>query len=1224
MRLARIKVRFWILGIALTCATLLISAPIWLPWILVPSLEKMGATVGSYQKIGYTRFALNDLIWNDDTDGLHFQAHRAECPTPLFLIISLFEKDSKHSLLIEKWELSIPKPEAIESSSAAKEEDASPVALAHRVHDTLHWIAPWLINSKLTQGKFKLYEQTFYLPKINWKDRVLSAEGITQRSSEPFSLSIKDLGTSHTHFLITLPRKDLQLKGESILGKDTLSVESTLTLGDNKLSGSCIFEGDHIYPAKAELKAQDFVIQDTIVMVDGYKPWTLNLDALWDKGSYSLDLTGEAPPLTAELKAHGTLKQFHLDAFSLNAKEVTSSLNENKNREANVHFTVNLDAVDFLPATGTIKGDLSFKDIPDSPIPAASLKLIGKTVTFLGEPVKTLAVKGDLGWPSTQVTQCSIKMDKGSALDFSGKINIEEQSFENCTLELELKQRLLALLLEGSPAALSTSSFSASLNGPWRQPIYTAQGSIASLKLEYFYPLSGTFSAQGTGAHVKSTTLNLATAQGGALDILGEARFTKNSLNLKLLSGSFSGENRHTLTLEEPAVVALKWSLSGGNSAQKESTILDVKGITLTASEGTTLKASLQLEQMKSGSIQLNVEKWVKTALPLTLRMPDWTKDTEIDTLALTANWDNSPVTFSFKTKGTYTIEGDKEPLLLAIETQGDKKGIEIKTCTFTRAQETILSGQGVLPLTITPSNPDSTLAFIRKAPIKFVFSSTPAPIFWEQFGSISGIYLKDPTIDLKIKGTPDRPDGMLNLDAASIKLEKKDWPKLPLMESLDIDLTLSPKGLSIKQGSLLIEGEPASITGMLPWNEDANTPFTPELEGAQLNVNMEKAPMNTFRPWLPDFVKNEGHAKAIFTVSPPLKIKGSLQIEGASTYPISPVGSVREIQANIEFEETHIQIKTLQGMLSEHPLALKGAIDISDEKNPKFDLSLQGEGIPLVREPGVIVRGDVDLTVKTDKDTLLAGDIKLMDSVLLMDLGELVASVRTAKTSSSSTVGITTEPFSKWKLDVELEGKDFMRIRTPIFESRLSANIDLGGQLKEPIPSGTLTLHGGHVKFPFATLEVSSGTVTLPKGDPFNALLDVSAKGRTYGYDIKLDVKGTAEEPQLIFSSSPSLESGEILLLVSTGRLPDDDSDTGKQLGTLGVFIGSNILTELGMDDSSFQNRVKVKVGEDITEAGKDTIEVDYKLSDRWSIIGQYDRFDEYDLDFKVRVYSK
>jgi len=1231
MRFPRMKPRFWILGIALSCATLLFSAPVWLPWILVPSLGKLGATVASYEKIGYTRFALNDLAWDDKADGVHFKAHRIECPTPLFLVISLLEKGSKHPLLIEKWELSIPKPEALESSNATDEEDASPVALAHRVHDTLRWIAPWLIDSKLTQGKFTLYEQTFYLPRISWKDRVLSAEGITQRSSEPFSFTIKDLGTSHTHFLITLPRKDLQLKGESILGEDALSVESTLTLGDNQLSGSCLFEDDHIYPAKAELKAQDFVIQDTIVMVDGYKPWTLNLDALWDKGTYSLNLTGEAlsqkekaPPLTAQLKAHGTLKQFYLDAFSLNAKEVTSSLNENKDREANVHFTINLDAVDFLPATGSIKGDLFFKDIPDSPIPAASLKLAGKSVTFLGEPVKTLAVKGELGWPTTQVKQCSIKMDKGSALEFSGKINIEEQTFENCTLALDLKQKFLALLLEGSPAALSASSFNASLNGPWTRPNYTAQGSVASLDLEHFYPLSGTFNAQGTGAHITNTTLNLTTEQSGALDVSGEASFTKNSLNLKLLSGSFSGENRHTLALEEPTVVRLKWSLPGGNSAQKTNNTFDLKNITLKAKEGTTLKASLQLEKMKSGSIQLNVEKWVKTALPLTLKMPEWTKDTEIDNLALTANWDDSPITFSFKTEGAYTIEGDKEPLLLSIETQGNKKGIEIKTCTFNRAQETILSGQGILPLTITPSNPENTLAFIRKAPIKFTFSSTPAPVFWEQFGSLTGIYLKDPTIDLKIKGSPDRPDGMLNLDAASIKLEKQDWPKLPQMESLDIDLTLSPQGLSIKQGSLLIEGEPASITGTLPWNKDADTPFTPEIKGARLNVNMEKAPMNTFRPWLPDFVKNEGYAKAIFTVSPPLKIKGSLQIEGAATYPINPVGSVREIQANIEFEESHIQIKTLQGMLSEHPLSLKGAVDISDEKNPKFDLSLQGKSIPLIREPGVIVRGDIDLTVKTEKDTVLAGDIKLMDSVLLMDLGELVASVRTAKTSSSSSAGITTKPFSEWKLDVELEGKDFMRIRTPIFESRLSANIDLGGQLKEPIPSGTLTLHGGYVKFPFATLEVSSGTVTLPKGDPFNALLNISAKGRTYGYDIKLDVKGTAEEPQLIFSSSPSLESGEILLLVSTGRLPDDDSDTGKQLGTLGVFLGGNILSELGMDDSSFQNRVKVKVGEDVTEAGKDTIEVDYKLSDRWSIIGQYDRFDEYDLDFKVRVYSK
>ena len=1231
MRFPRIKPRFWVLGAALACAALFFSAPVWLPWVLIPTLGKLGATVTSYEKIGYTRFALKDLAWSESSGDLQFQADRIECPTPLFLVIGAFEKGPKYSLLIDQWELSIPKPKETGPIGSTSEDDASPVALAHKTHKTLRWIVPWLIDAKLTQGKLRLYEQTFYLPKITWNNKALSAEGITQRSSEPFSLAVRDLGSSHTYFKIILPRKDLQLKGKSVLRKDTLAIESTLILGKNKLLGSCRFEGNHLYPTQAELKTQDFVIQDNIIIVDGYKPWTLALDALWNEGSYSLSLTGEAPskkkntpPLTSSFKAHGTLERFYLDDFSLNAKEITSSLDKDESREANVHFTVNLNAIDFLPATGSIKGDLFFKDIPDSPIPTANLKLLGKAVTFLGEPVKTLAIKGKLGWPLTQVKECSIKMEQGSALEFSGEMNIEEQSFENCTLALDLKQKLLLLLLAETPATLNASSFNASLNGPWRQPDYTAQGSIDLLGLELFYPLSGSFSAEGTGAHIKKTTLNLTTEQGGALDVSGEARFSKNSLNLKLLSGSFSGENRHTLTLEDPTVVTFKWSLPGTEHPQALGNALEVNNMTLKASEGTTVKASLQLEEMKSGSIQLNVEKWMKTALPLTLKMPPWTKDTEIENFALTANWDNAPITFSLKAEGAHTIEGDHEPLLLFIDARGDKKGMKIKRCSFTRAEETVLSGQGKLPLTITPSNAKNTLAFIRKAPITFAFSSTPAPIFWEEFGTLTGIYLKDPTIELKIQGTPNRPNGMLNLDAASIKLEKQGWPKLPQMESLDIDLILTPQGISIKQGSLLIEGKPASITGTLPWNKDAHTAFIPEVNGARLDVNMEKAPMNTFRPWLPDFVKNEGYANAVFTISPPLKINGNLQIEGAATYPINPIGSMREIQANIEFEETRIQIKTLQGMLSEHPLSLQGSIDISEEQNPKFDLSIQGKSIPLARQPGVIVRGDVDLTVKTSKSTTLAGKIELMDSVLLMDLGELVASVRTAKTSSSSSIGVTAKPFSEWKLDIELEGKDFMRIRTPIFESRLSANIDLNGTLKEPIPSGTLTLHGGYVKFPFATLEVSSGSITLPKGDPFNALLDVTAKGRTSGYDIKLNAKGTAEEPQLIFSSTPSLESGEILLLVSTGRLPDDDSDTGKQLGTLGVFLGGNILSELGMDDSSFQNRIKIRVGEDITEAGKDTIEVDYQLSDRWSIIGKYDRFDEYDLDFKVRVYSK
>ena len=48
------------------------------------------------------------------------------------------------------------------------------------------------------------------------------------------------------------------------------------------------------------------------------------------------------------------------------------------------------------------------------------------------------------------------------------------------------------------------------------------------------------------------------------------------------------------------------------------------------------------------------------------------------------------------------------------------------------------------------------------------------------------------------------------------------------------------------------------------------------------------------------------------------------------------------------------------------------------------------------------------------------------------------------------------------------------------------------------------------------------------------------------------------------------------------------------------------------------------IRSGEEVTLQGRPTYEVEYKLSKDWSIVGEYDRFNQYNAGLKWRIYSK
>jgi translocation and assembly module TamB len=207
----------------------------------------------------------------------------------------------------------------------------------------------------------------------------------------------------------------------------------------------------------------------------------------------------------------------------------------------------------------------------------------------------------------------------------------------------------------------------------------------------------------------------------------------------------------------------------------------------------------------------------------------------------------------------------------------------------------------------------------------------------------------------------------------------------------------------------------------------------------------------------------------------------------------------------------------------------------------------------------------------------------------------------------------------------VTVDGAHFLKVRSPVFQGEVSANLTHQGTLKDPIALGDLKIDSGIVRFPFANLQLQQGLVNLTSQNPYHPQLLVSAISKQFGYDIRMEVSGTADAPIIQFTSNPPLSSEQIVLLITAGQMPQGAYTLTPQqrAQTVALFLGGDLLTKLGFGDQT-QQRLTIRSGEQISIQGKPTYNLEYKLTDRWAVIGEYDRFGDYNAGLKWRIYSK
>jgi translocation and assembly module TamB len=402
-------------------------------------------------------------------------------------------------------------------------------------------------------------------------------------------------------------------------------------------------------------------------------------------------------------------------------------------------------------------------------------------------------------------------------------------------------------------------------------------------------------------------------------------------------------------------------------------------------------------------------------------------------------------------------------------------------------------------------------------------------------------------------------------------------------------------------------------------------------LEEATGRVQVPAAQIAPLARFLPKTLSPQGTFQADVRIAPKLQLDGQMSVRGAATRPLASLGPVNDVETQLKLSGRRIDVRTFSGLIGGEPFGVTGSIDLAqiDPSTgvPRFALQVRGHNIPLARQPDLILRGDLDVSLSntTNDQARITGSVRLRDSVFLSDLRVLIPGKVARPRERPPYFSIDVEPIAGWVLDLRVKGERFLKVRSPFFRGEISSDLKLEGTLQEPMILGEVSVNSGVVQFPFANLDITQGLVSFTSADPYRPQLFVTAGAKTLGYDVKMEVSGKADSPVIQFTSTPPLSSEQVLLMVTAGELPRQENavSTQQRASRLALFVGRNLLSEFSSGTGS-ADRLTIRSGEYVSEQGKQTYSVEYRLNETWSIVGEYDRFGAFNAEFKWRLYSR
>lgn len=1199
-------------GLIALASLALAALPWWLGLVLPALGRSHGLTFNHYERVSYARFALETVVIR--APGTSVNLTRVEADSP---VIWLWRRTFGQPgfVIVDKWRV-----EVVANPSSPASAPAGWLPLRARLQSVFASLRPWLPRARLGAGTVRWGGGGLSVTSATWQDDTLKfhdlTSGFLNASGE---LALFPQGRDLIQFTAALNSAPIR----AILESRASDLTGQLIFQDQPALLTAHFDPAGWLPNNGSLRADAWSFPGVrLPRGEAYARVHGASRLEWRDGQLTVDFSAQgepapgrsAPPLAAKLHGRSDGATLRIETLHLTLPGLLADLTQPViidrtgkllSGDSNFTLTADLSAWPQLATQGTVTGEAHITP-GRAQFPRIGFQLAAKTLSYRDWKLSALTAAGSLEWPQLQLTAVSIDSTNGDRISGTGGWDFSTQTLHDAQLTGNVARATLAPWL---PTNLDFATLALKLraSGPLTTLAHTGEAQLTSLVVLPLKPIAFTVQWQGRDRVIEKFTAT-ATAAATRLGAVGSIDADK----LTLTELALTAPSTAALQLTQPAT--FRWKPA-----------LQFSGFVL-ANSDSSLAASFTLGD--AGQFNTAIKNLSSVALAdlVELSGPAWS----ITNLAAQGSWDHGPLSFTATAEASVALSSSQSAnLSLAI--QGDAKGIELTALQVLEGTETALRANGHLPVLLHPAGP-SHFTLLPDATLTLTARTEPTAHFWTQLQALTGIEIVAPQFTAQLEGTWAKPRGTATLRATRLAVDSaRIDTRMPDLETIELNLSGDSGGFVLDHFSASLDGQAVRASGRLPlgtgaWAKLQKTPLALLTQSAELHLEIPDANMAALARHLPDYLAPQGRLKLDLTLKPGGDFNGSLQLRDAASRPIGVLGALQDINADLLVAGRTLTLRDVNARAGGQPVTLAGTVEIPAKGQPRLDLALKGTNLPLVRQLGLLLRGDLDLRLTTPASgqTQIGGTVRLHDSLFLADVRDLLPSGERGAAGRAPYFSVEPAPFNRWRLDVAIDGDRFLRLRTALFTGVASAHFRLSGTLGNPLAIGEAVINEGNVLLPFAAFAVQQSSLRLTAENPYDLQLWLTGSTRRYGYDLRLELSGTLAAPVLSFSSNPALESKQVLLLVMAGQLPSNSGIiSDRQRATrLGAYLGQSLLGSLG-GDTTGGDRLRITTGERISQQGRETYAMEYRLDDRWSLVGEYDQFDDYNAGVKWRIFA-
>ncbi len=251
----------------------------------------------------------------------------------------------------------------------------------------------------------------------------------------------------------------------------------------------------------------------------------------------------------------------------------------------------------------------------------------------------------------------------------------------------------------------------------------------------------------------------------------------------------------------------------------------------------------------------------------------------------------------------------------------------------------------------------------------------------------------------------------------------------------------------------------------------------------------------------------------------------------------------VRGAFANDRLEVTELTARAGDGTISG-----QGFVSLSSAKGYPLQLALDLDNATLARghDLAASATGEIQLVNSATSPPTIRGRIRLPETRYRI--------VQEGSTKVATLTGVRRKPAlgrkkitgeadpisgvpSNWRLDIDLSADNQIYVTGMGLDSEWSADIRVRGTTGAPVLTGGIDLIRGTLDFAGRSFELQSGRLRFDGNSMTNPTLRLVASGEADDVNINVNIAGSAENPEIAFSSTPSLPQDEIMARILFGN---------------------------------------------------------------------------------------